>query len=196
MELQICLWVGNITVFIRELIRFFKKLLPDKKIEYTEKLDVLDNFIDREIYLNNTGISINIYDYKYIGYLSEEYGTDVNVEMGIDVVGSMYDESSVYIAEMINWILRTSETDLAIENECSWLIFKRMKGKYFYAKICESFPFNYFPGDTLEFDREKAFAYTKEDEWVFRSKKHIQEIEEWGKKQEMESEQKREDSTE
>ena len=151
---------------------------------YTQKSDLLDNVMDRDISLVGTGIWINIFDYDDLSYLSEEYGTKVNIDLWFNIVTSMYDEASIYVAEMVNWMMRTSDTDLAIENEGSWLIFKRMKGKIFYAKTCESFPYDYFPGNTLNFDKAKAFGYTKDDKWVFCSEEHIREMEQWRKKKE------------
>ena len=184
MELTVYLWVEDVIVFIRELIHFLNEFFPENKVVYTEKYDSLDNVMDRDIFLVGTGIWIVITDDDDLSYLSEEYGTKVNLDLWFNIVTSMYDEASIYVAEMVNWMMRTSDTDLAIENECSWLIFKRMKGKIFYAKTCESFPYDYFPGDTLNYDKAKAFGYTKDDKWVFCSEEHIQKMERWRKKKE------------
>lgn len=86
MELTVYLWVDNISVFIRNLIQFFKLMHPNNKIVYEEKYYKLDDVLDRSIYLGDTsrdiGVVIDIDDYCDISYALEEYGTDVNVGNG------------------------------------------------------------------------------------------------------------------
>lgn len=188
MEVHIYLWVENTTAFIRNLIRFFKEILPDTKLEYEEDYDAWFEELDRFIYFRGKIMSLGIHDEVDISYVYEEYGTDVNIWLHFDdIPASTYKEDSVFIEEMVNWIMRTSDTDVAIQCEGGGLIFKRMKGEIYYAKESEFLPGDYIPVKHLDFDREKAFEFTENDEWVFCSEEHIQKLEQWRKKQEMDS---------
>ena len=186
MDLTVYLWVENISVFIRELIRFFQIFHPDNKIEYQEKYDKLDNVLDRDIYLEDTsrdiGVCINIDDYYNISYAPKEYGTDVNNYLSFDDadLGKRY----LLIAEIVNWIMRTSDTDLAIELESAIPNFKRVKGKIYYGRESDFGPNEYIPVKYLDFDRKKAFEFTQDDEWVYCSEDTIQERERRRKEQE------------
>ena len=186
MELTVYLWVEDITVFIRELIRFFKTMHLDNKIEYREKYDPLDNVLDRYIHLwdssKDTGVSIYIVNYHDISYAPEEYGTDVNIYLLFN--DAHFGKRYLFIAEIVNWIMRTSYTDLAIESEGDVINFKRVQGKIYYGRESDFLPGDYIPVKDLDFDREEAFEYTKDDEWVYCSEEHIQEIERREKEQE------------
>lgn len=186
MNLFFYFWVEDVTVFIRELNRFFRTKFPNNKIEYEEKYDSLDNVFDRNIYIKNTGIYFWVYDYddEYLEFITEEYGTDVNIELSFDIIGSMYKVSSVNIAKIANWIMKTSDTDLAIAIEGGLLNFKRKKGKIYYGKESDFLPGDYIPVRHLDFDREKAFEFTEEDKWVFCSEKTIREMEQRRKEKE------------
>ena len=115
MDLSVYLWVGDITVFIRELIRIIKILRPANKMIFTEEYDALDGVLDREIYLKGTGIDINICDYQDISFALEEYGTDVNIYLLFYDID--FDGTPEFIAALVNWIMRISDTDLAIQDE-------------------------------------------------------------------------------
>ena len=186
MELTVYLWVENISVFIRELIRFFGILHPDNKIAYEEKYDKLDDVLDRSIYLSDKsrdiGVVIYIDDYCDISYALEEYGTDVNVYLMFD--DAHFGKSYLLIAEIVNWITRTSNTDLAVEPEGEIINFKRVQGKIFYGRESDFGPDEYIPVKYLEFDRETAFEFTRDDEWVYCSEETIREMERWRKEQE------------
>ena len=186
MELTVYLWVENISVFIRELIRFFRLMHPNNKIAYRERYDKLDDVLDRSIYLSDIlrdiGVVIYIDDYCDLNYAFKEYGTDVNVYLMFDDVH--FAKRDLLIAEIVNWIMRISDTDLAVEPECEILNFKRVQGKIYYGRESDFWPDDYIPVKYLDFDREKAFEFTQDDEWVFRSEDTIREMERWRKEQE------------
>lgn len=77
-----------------------------------------------------------------------------------------------------------SDTDLAIETEGEIINFKRVQEKIFYGRESDFEPVNYIPVKYLDFDREKAFEFTRDDLWVFCSEETIQERERWRKEQE------------
>ncbi len=179
MELSVYLWVEDITVFIRELVRFFEWLFPGSRVKYTEKYELLDGVLDRDIYLRGTGIWIWINDYNddYFEFIAEEYGTDVNLGLSFDISGSDCERISMEIAAIVNWMMETSDTDLAIENGGGPLIFKRARGEIYYSREDEWLPGDYIPVKHLDFDRGKAVEFTQEDKWVFCSEESIREME-------------------
>ena len=182
MELDIYLWVKDVTAFIRELIRFFRMVYPDNKIEYREKYDPLDNVLDRYIYGTEIWLKIEDYDDEYFEFIAEEYSADVNLGLLFDDID--FGERPMIIAEIVNWIMRTSDTDLVIIPESEIINFKRVQGKIYYGRENDFWSVDYIPVKYLDFDREKAFEFTHDDEWVFRSEKTIREMEQWRKEKE------------
>jgi len=184
MEFYVYLWVEDITVFIRELIRLFGRLFPGSRMKYTEKYDSLDGVLDRDIYLGGSGIGVNIDDDddddgdgSFFEFMAAEYGTDVNLELWFDVFSTDCEKVSMEVAPIVNWMMETSDTDLAIENEGGMLIFKRVKGEIYYCREGEWLPGDYIPVKHLDFDREKAVEFTREDKWAFCSEESIREME-------------------
>lgn len=147
MELVIYLWTEDVKDFVTKFIHFLKTSAPEEEIEYEEKYYKLDQEWDRDIYFKGIGIGIPEHDMSFV---TEIYDTLVNIAMWIDIISWEYDEKAPYLAEMINWIMRTSDTDIALESG-DLLIFKRVKGKIYYRKDYEFFPF-----DVLDIDKEKA----------------------------------------
>ncbi len=189
MELDVYLWVEDITVFIRELIRLFGRLFPGSRMEYEERYDSLDGVLYRRIYLGGPGgpgIGVCIDDNddddgdddgSYFEFAAAEYGTDVNLHLWFDVFSTDCERVSMEVAPIVNWMMETSDTDLAIENEGGALIFKRARGEIYYGREDEWLPGDYIPVKHLNFNREKAVEFTQEDEWVFCSEESIREME-------------------
>ncbi len=187
MELDVYLWVEDITVFIRELIRLFGRLFPGSRMDYEEKYDSLDGVLDRRIYLGGPGgpgIGVCIEDdddygddETYCEFIAAEYGTDVNLELWFDVFSTDCERVSMEVAPIVNWMMETSDTDLAIENKGGMLNFKRVKGEIYYCREGEYLPGDYIPVKHLNFDRGKAVEFTQEDKWVFCSEDSIREME-------------------
>ena len=131
--MEIYINVVNINKFIEEFIDFLQKLKKDYQVKYSNKDMCLLYKYFYIFFMDDTEL-----DLKDIG---EEYDIQINLELWINVYNKWYFEAVDDIIKIINWISKSSNTDIMLLDEQSHLVFLKSQKELYYDKNYPNFPF-------------------------------------------------------